>query len=144
MLKLHSQQAADTEEAFQMCLSVGRADAEFLFRAGVPARRPEAADTFPLINEGARSASSSRTVSPPAADHLPASNGASPAAPGSSAREAFPSLGQFAASARQRNLRSWGPGEYWVLSCCKSCSVAKWCQQQTFCIRWRPTCSAKQ
>ena len=79
------------------------------------ARRPEA-DLFPPISGGVRSAGSSRAVSPgpvggPAAADLPASNGASPAAPSSSAREVFPALGPPTAAARQPNLRSWGPGE---------------------------------
>ena len=89
----------------------GRAAAAAAASGG--ARRPEAADYFPPINGASRSAGSSRTVSPGparATADLSASNGALPAAPSSSAREVFPALSPPAASARQLNLRSWGPG----------------------------------
>lgn len=79
-------------------------------------RQPEGADPFSPIDGGSKSAGSSRTVSPgpgrgPVAADLPASSGASPATPSSSAREGFPGLSPPVASARQLNLRSWGPGK---------------------------------
>ena len=107
---------AQRQLAQQQRLSKLQGRAAAAAAANGSARRPDGTDPFPPINGGSRSAGSSRTVSPgpargPSAADLPASNGASPAAPSSTAREVFPALSPPAASARQLNLRSWGPGK---------------------------------
>ncbi len=106
---------AQRQLAQQQRLSKLQGRAAAAAAANGSARRPEASDYFPPINGASRSAGSSRTVSPGparATADLPASNGASPAAPSSSAREVFPALSSPAASGRQLNLRSWGPGMF--------------------------------
>ena len=106
---------AQRQLAQQQRLSKLQGRAAAVAAANGSARRPEPSDPFPPINGASRSAGSSRTVSAGparATAELPASNGASPAAPSSSAREVFPALGPPAASARQLNLRSWGPGVF--------------------------------